>query len=85
MANGPFKPILVELTESIAFCGMRNLPSTPLTGVTSTGSHSIGALAASNIFITLEDISDPIPSPGIRVTFLFFLCYIAIKNLLLKI
>ena len=70
VANGPFNPILVELTESIAFCGMRNLPSTPLTGVTSTESHSIGALAASNILITLADISLPIPSPGINVTLL---------------
>lgn len=76
VANGPLRPILVALTESIAFCGIRNLPSTPLTGVTSTGSQEIGALAASNILITLAEISLPIPSPGINVTFLVFIIII---------
>jgi len=69
VARGPFKPIFVALTESMARCGMRNFPSTPLTGVTSTASHWIGAPAASKIFSTLADISLPIPSPGMSVTF----------------
>jgi hypothetical protein len=71
VANGPFKPILVDSTESIAFWGILIVPSAPRIGVTSTGSQSIGAPAASNIFITLADISLPIPSPGIKVTFRF--------------
>lgn len=45
------------------FEGIRKIPSSPLTGVTSTGSHSIGAFAASNIFCTADDISGPTPSP----------------------
>lgn len=40
--SGPFKPILFLFIESIATCGIPNFPSGPLTGVTSTDSHSIG-------------------------------------------
>ena len=73
VASGPLSPMRVAPTDSITLLGMRILPSTPLTGVTSTGSHSIGALAASNIFCTLADISGPMPSPGISVTFFTFI------------
>ncbi|KAI2798649.1 hypothetical protein BLOT_010625 [Blomia tropicalis] len=56
------------MIDSIAFCGMLNLPSGPFTGVTSTFSHAIGTLADANICCTAADISGPIPSPGINVT-----------------
>ena len=39
--------------------------------MTSRVSQSIGAPAASKIFITESEISGPIPSPGIMVTSLF--------------
>lgn len=68
--RGPFNPIWFRLTESIADCGIPNRPSGFLTGVTSTLSHSMGTLAAANIFCTAAEISGPIPSPGINVTFL---------------
>ncbi|KAH9526724.1 hypothetical protein DERF_000788 [Dermatophagoides farinae] len=68
VANGPLRPILLRCTDSIAFSGIEKRPSGPLTGVTSTRSHSIGTLAAAKIFSTDSDISGPIPSPGIIVT-----------------
>lgn len=43
VANGPLSPILFLWTESIAAWGIPKVPSTPFTGVTSTGSQSIGA------------------------------------------
>ena len=42
VAKGPFSPTPCLWTESIAACGMWKFPSGPLTGVTSTGSQSIG-------------------------------------------
>lgn len=39
------------------------------TGVTSTVSHSMGTPATVKIFWTAAEISGPMPSPGIRVTF----------------
>lgn len=67
--RGPFKPTLLRFTESIAACGIPKRPSGLRTGVTSTDSHSIGTLATAKIFCTAAEISGPIPSPGINVTF----------------
>uniref|UniRef100_A0A6B0UHY5 Putative secreted protein n=1 Tax=Ixodes ricinus TaxID=34613 RepID=A0A6B0UHY5_IXORI len=66
--RGPLRPILFLLTESMAFCGMPNLPSGPLTGVTSTTSHWIGTPAVLKISWTEAEISGPMPSPGMSVT-----------------
>ena len=47
--SGLLRPILFRFTESMASFGIPIVPSGFLTGVTSTGSHSMGTLAAANI------------------------------------
>ena len=47
--RGLLRPILFRLTESMACLGMPIVPSGFLTGLTSTGSQSMGAPAAANI------------------------------------
>lgn len=43
VASGPLRPTCVLAMESNTFCGIVDFPSGPMTGVTSTGSQSIGA------------------------------------------
>lgn len=58
--SGPFSPTLFLFIESIASCGIPNLPSGYLTGVTSTDSHSIGTWNKRNMEhfqkITLQNL-----------------------------
>lgn len=82
-ANGPFNATLFLSMLSMVSGAMTVFPSTNL-GVTSTGSHLIGAyiisvpvllrygfvrtFAASKISLTDWEISGPIPSPSIKLT-----------------
>ena len=66
-ARGPLRAMKFFLTLSIAPSGITVRPSLSI-GVTSTGSHLMGTLAAAKMSLTAWEISGPIPSPSIRVT-----------------
>lgn len=66
-ARGPLSATKFFLTLSMAASGITVRPSFSM-GVTSTGSHLMGTLAAVKMSLTAWEISGPIPSPSIKVT-----------------
>jgi len=55
--RGPFNPILLVFTDSIALDGIFIVPSGAFTGVTSTTSHSIGVYKQKNLVLIMTAIN----------------------------